>query len=283
MSSVRERWLLSVPCWALLSTSLVGCGSTNEGGGSSVSAGSTMGTVSGGGSTTGGEGGFGGGDLFSPEGIELHPPPIEMPGLTMVAYTLLDGQQGIELYVALRNDSETPACGASISVDLYDHDGQPLASSVIGVIGGSPYQVVDLPDTYSGCVPPGQVAMAALTDWPDYLTVDAVGHLGYRCPYFEIAVTAIGEFVLSDVERESTAEGDVYRGALTNQLAITVENPEAIIFPLAASGRPLGIVSVEGTMTLPPGGSWLFESAPTAVLGEDFKIFLSASTQSPAD
>jgi len=288
MSSVRVRCLLSVSCWALLSTVLAGCGSTNEADSTSVSAGSATGTVgtlsgSGSGSTTGGDGGFGGADLFSPEGIELHPPPIEMPGLTLVAYTLLEGQQGLELYVALRNDSETPACGPSISVDLYDHDGQSLASSVIGVIGGSPYQVVDLPDTYSGCVPPGQVAMAALTDWPDYLTLDAVGHLAYRCPYFEIAVTAIGEFVLSNMERESTGQGDVYRGMLTNQLAITVESPEAIIFPLAASGRPLGIVSVQGSMTLAPADSWVFESPPTTVMGDDFKIFLSASTQSPAD
>src|SRR6187549_2216935 len=182
MLSAHVRVLVSIPWCALASISVVCCGSTKEGG-------APMAGVQ--------------GDLFSPEGIELHPPPIEMPGLTMIAYTLLDGQQGLELYVALRNDSETPACGASISVDLYDHDEQSLASSVIGVIGGSPYQVVELPDTYSGCVSPGDVAMAALTDWPDYVSVDAVLHLAYRCPYFEIVVTPAGEFLLSNVERES--------------------------------------------------------------------------------
>jgi len=31
--------------------------------------------------------------------------------------------------------------------------------------------------------------MEALTDWPDYISVDAGGHLAYRCPYFELAVT----------------------------------------------------------------------------------------------
>jgi len=216
---------------------------------------------------------------FSPAGIELHPPPIEMPGLTMIAYTMLDGQQGLELYVALRNDAETPACGASISVDLYDRDEQSLASSVIGVLGGSPYQVVDLPDTYSACVRPGQIAMAALTDWPDYLSVDAVGHLAYRCPYFEIAVTPAGEFLLSNLEKESTALGDVYRGTFTNQLAITVDSPQVVIFPLAESGRPLGMLSAEGTMTLPPADSWMFESAPTDVRGDDFRVFPFASTQ----
>ena len=219
-------------------------------------------------------------DLFAPAGIELHPPPIELPGLTMIAFTMFDGQQGLELYVALRNDAPTPACGASISVDLYDRDEQSLASSVTGVIGGSPYQVVELPDTYSACVPPGHVAMAALTDWPDYVSVDTVKHLAYRCPYFEIVVTPAGEFLLSNVERESTAGGDVYRGTLTNQLAITVEGPEVVIFPLAQSGRPLGMLSVRGTLTLPPAASWVFESAPSDVRGDDFKIFPSASQSS---
>jgi len=260
--SAHVRSLLSIPCWAL-SIAIVGCGDAQGGGHTS--------------------GGVGGGDLFSPEGIELHPPPIEMPGLTMFAYTMLEGPEGLELYVALRNDAETPACGPSISVDLYDDAEQSLASSVIGVIGGSPYQVVDLPDTYSACVPPGQIAMAALTDWPDDVSLDAVGHLAYRCPYFEIAVTPVGEFLLSDVARESTAAGDVYRGTFTNQLAITVDAPQVVIFPVAESGRPLGMLSVQGTVTLTPADSWVFESAPTDVTGDDFEIFPSAATQSPAE
>ena len=207
----------------------------------------------------------------------LHPPPIEMPGLTMIAYTMLDGPEGLELYVALRNDAETPACGASISVDLYDRYEQSLASSVIGVIGGSPYQVVELPDTYSGCVTPGDVAMAALTDWPDTLALAAVAHLAYRCPYFELQVTPAGEFRLSNVEKLPTDAGDVYRGTFTNQLEITVESPQVVIFPLAESCRPLGMSSVQGTQTLAPSDSWGFESAPTAVTGDDFIMFPTAS------
>lgn len=259
MLSAHVRGVPSIPWWALASISIVCCGSKEGDETSSGGAGAME---------------------FSPAGIELHPPPIEMPGLTMIAYTMLDGHQGLELYVALRNDSETPACGAAISVDLYDDNEQSLASSVTGVIGGSPYQVVDLPDTYSGCVPPGQVAMAALTDWPDDVFVDAVGHLAYRCPYFELAVTPAGEFHVSNAERESTALGDVYRGTLTNQLEITVYSPEVVIFPLAESGRPLGMLSVQGTMTLPPADSWVFESAPTDVRGDDFRIFSFAATES---
>jgi len=255
--SAQVRLLLSTHWIALASFSLIGCGSPSEEGNTEVQ-----------------------GDLFFPESIELRPPPIEMPGLTLIAHTMLDGEQGLELYVALRNDADTPACGASISVDLYDHAELSLASSVIGVIGGSPYQVVELPDTYSACVSPGQVAMAALTDWPDDVSVDAVAALAYRCPYFELAVTPAGEFRLSDVAKESTAAGDVYRGVLTNQLAITVESPQVVIFPLARSGRPLGMLSVLGTLTLAPGDAWTFESAPTTVTGDDFEIFPSASQAS---
>jgi hypothetical protein len=257
MLSAHARSLLSIQWWLLASLVVAGCGSAKEEGGPGVQ-----------------------GDLFFPEGIELLPPPIELPGLTLIAHTLRDGPDGLELYVALRNDASTPACGASISVDLYDHEQLSLASSVIGVIGGSPYQVVELPDTYSACVTPGQVAMAALTDWPDYVSVAAVGQLAYRCPYFEFAVTPAGEFRLSDVAKESTAAGDVYRGTLTNQLQITVETPQVVIFPQARSGRPLGMLSVQGTVTLAPAATWAFESAPTDVTGEDFELFPSASQAS---
>ena len=257
MFSAHVRFLLSILGSVLATASVVCCGSRKEQGDTGVQ-----------------------GDLFAPEGIELRPPPIEMPGLTMFAYTMRDGLEGLELYVALRNDAETPACGASISVDLYDHAEQSLASSVIGVIGGSPYRLVELPDAYSGCVPPGHTAMAALTDWPDYVSAGAVGYMAYRCPYFEYQVTPAGEFVLSNVERESTAAGDVYRGTFTNQLEITVETPQVVIFPLAASGRPLGMLSVQGTMTLVAGDSWMFESAPTDVRGEGYELFPSASQSS---
>ncbi len=254
MVSAHVRSRRSIHGWVLASLFVVACGSTQQEGDTAVQ-----------------------GDLFFPEGIELLPPPIDMPGLTMVAYTLRDGPRGLELYVALRNDAETPACGASISVDLYDRDQLSLASSVIGVIGGSPYQVVELPDTYSACVTPGQVAMAALTDWPDYVSAGAVGQLAYRCPYFEFAVTPAGELRLSDVAKESTSAGDVYRGTFTNELAITVETPQVVIFPQTESGRPLGMSSVQGTLTLAPAASWAFESAPTEVTGAGFEIFPSAS------
>lgn len=298
MVSAHLRFLLSVQWWALASAFAIGCGpetptssgsSTTSGGGSSTSSQSSstssssasFGSSSSGGLTSGGAG-TGGvqEDLLFPEGIELRHPPIELSGLTLFAYTLRDGPKGLELYVALRNDAEMPACGASISVDLYDGDERSLASSVIGVIGGSPYQVVELPGTYSGCVPPGRVAMAALTDWPDDVAVDAVRVMAYRCPYFDLAVTAAPEFLLSNVERESTAAGDVYRGTFTNQLEIAVATPQVVIFPLAESGRPLGMLSVEGTLTLLPGDSWAFETAATDVSGDDFAIFPSASQAS---
>jgi hypothetical protein len=260
MLSAQVRFLLLIPWCALASISVVCCSSNKEDG----------------------AGGMGGaqGDLFFPEGIVLHPPPTDVPGLTIIAYTMRDGPQGLELYVSLRNDSDDPACGAAVSVDLFDHGEQPLAASVMAVIGGSPYQALELPDTYSACVAPGQVAMAALTDWPDYVSVEAVGHVAYRCPYFALEVTPAGEFVLSNVARESTVAGDVYRGTFTNQLEITVEAPQVDIFPLAESGRPLGILSVRGTMTLRPADSWVFESAPTDVMGDDFEIFPSASQSS---
>lgn len=219
-------------------------------------------------------------DLFFPESIELRHPPIEEPGLTMIAYTLRDGQEGLELYVALRNEAERPACGASISVDLYDQNELSLASSVIGVIGGAPYQVVELPGTYSACVSPGRVAMAALTDWPDDVSAGAVRYLAYRCPYFAFSVTPAGEFRLSDVTKDSTAAGDAYRGTFTNQLSITVETPQVVVFPQAKSGRPLGMVSVQGSATLAPAEQWAFETAPTTVTGDDFEIFPSASQAS---
>jgi len=58
-----------------------------------------------------------------------------------------------------------------------------------------------------------------------------------------------------------------------------VEAPEVVIFPLTESGRPLGMLSVLGAMTLTPAASWEFESPPTKVKGDDFEVFPGAATQ----
>jgi hypothetical protein len=193
--------------------------------------------------------------------------------LDLFALTLRKGPGGIELYAALRNEGGVPACHAALSVELFDVAEQSLAAGISGLLTQRFYRLTDGSDTIAACVAPGDVTMAAVTDFPTEVAIEDVGHVVYRCPYFALDVVPIEGLTIGQVKRATTSDGTAYTGTLVNGLDLAVSKPSVTVFPLNGVGRPLGAANGTGSGEVPPGGRWAFETNRIAEPGLDHAAF----------
>jgi hypothetical protein len=63
--------------------------------------------------------------------------------------------------------------------------------------------------------------------------------------------------------------GTAYTGTLVNGLDVAVSNPSVTVFPVNRVGRPLGVAIGSGTVEVPPGGSWAFDTNTVSAFGID--------------
>jgi hypothetical protein len=222
-------------------------------------------------SETGGMGEDTGDDaLIVPEGLGV----IALAGgngvLDLIAFTLREGPRSTEIYAALRNVGDIPACSAAVSVELFDKTEQSLAAGVSGLLTQRFYRLTDGSGGIAACVAPGDVTMAAITDLPSEIVIEDVGYVVYRCPYFALDVVPIDGLTISRVESVTGDDGTAYTGTLINGLDVAVNNPSVTVFPVNRVGRPLGVASGGGTLEVPPGGSWRFETNSVGVPGVDY-------------
>jgi hypothetical protein len=257
-----------------------------EGGGGSPG-GQNSGAASGGegASAPGGSGGGGtDDDLFIvPEGLSVTPLPGGNGVLNVTAFTLKQGAAGPELYVALKNAGEVPACSAGVGVDLLDETEQHLGTGMTGLLTRHFY-LFRLPDgssTVAACIPPGDVSMGAILDLPSDLVVDDVASAVYRCPYFALDVVPLGDLEINDVKSNTTGSGTKYTGTLVNQLDVLVRNPSVTIYALNRVGRPLGAAMGSGSVEIPPGGTWAFETNLVTAVGVDHAAFPAGAFADP--
>ncbi|WP_437943264.1 FxLYD domain-containing protein [Sorangium sp. So ce281] len=207
--------------------------------------------------------------LVVPEDLTI----IALPGgngvLNVIALTLRKGPTNTELYAALRNDGNTPACSAALSVELYNKAQQSVASGINGLLTQHFYRVTDRPDAIAACVGPGDVTMTAITDLPSDIVIEDVGYVVYRCPYFALDVVPIDGLTTSEVKAVTGGAGTVYTGTLFNGLDVAVRDPSVTVFSVDRVGRPLGVAIASGTVQIPPGGSWAFETNTVDTPGAD--------------
>lgn len=175
--------------------------------------------------------------------------------LNVTALSLRKGSAGLELYAALRNDGDQPACHAALSVELFDKSEQSLAAGISGLLSQHFYQLEDDPETIASCIGPGDVTMAALLDLGSDIALEDVAHVVYRCPYFALNVRRIPGLEITRLKRGAT-----YAGTLRNRLEVAVQDPSVSVFPVARSGRPLGVLTTSAPITLVPGATWDFET-----------------------
>ncbi len=193
--------------------------------------------------------------------------------LKATALTLKAGSSNVQLYAALRNEGDSPACGAAFSVELFDAADQPVGAGVGGLLVKRFYRVASDAESIAACIAPGDVTMIALADLSTEASVDDVSRVEYWCNYWALEVVPIGVVDVTDVRRVDRADGATFSGLLTSALDAPLPAPAVAVFPLNEVGRPLGVALAAGTEEVAPHGSWAFETDAVADAGVDQAAF----------
>lgn len=199
------------------------------------------------------------GDRFEPTWLP-NTPANTIPGeLSLFASTLLRGQNGFELYAAVRNEGPTPLCGAGILLEFYDHADQ-LIGTASGSVSGKLYQFVDGSVTIY-CVDSGESAMAWSTALPAELALDQLAYITHRFPAFAVDVKPLPSLTVTQVGAFMTDTGVAFKGNAVNHGDVPLSQPHVAVFPLNGVGRPLGMVTSTAMVEIPPQGTWSFETS----------------------
>jgi hypothetical protein len=214
---------------------------------------------------------------FEPSGLP-NVPLDSVPGvLTLFASTLTLGEDGFELYAAIRNEGQGLLCGAAMQLEFYDHADQLIGMASTGVQSGRLFRLPDSTMTIS-CVSPGQTAMAAATNLPEGLMLEELKYIGHRFPAFQIDDAMVEpSATVSEVETFDTPDGTTFRGSVENAADVPISDPVVSVFPVNGVGRPLGVATSAAMVEIPPGGAWSFETSPVAQRGADQLAFAAAS------
>ncbi|WP_159397261.1 FxLYD domain-containing protein [Sorangium cellulosum] len=207
-----------------------------------------------------------------PEGLSNTELDGQEGGLTLVAFTLAQGATGPELYAAVRNDGETPACDPGMIVHFIDKAEQLVTTWGGGLRSGQLYQLSDGSGVIIPCVAPGEIAMAASTDLPGDIAIEELGYLKHEFPAFTVDVVPLDAITVSGVETVRRGAGSAYTGTLENGLDVAVSDPEITVFPVNRVGRPLGVATSSAAADIPPGGTWTFETTTVDDLGVDHVV-----------
>lgn len=221
-----------------------------------------------------GIGGETGGDaLIVPQGLSVSTRPGGCGALTVVALTLRQGPSNGELYAALRNDGDTPACSPAFSVEVFDKTEQSVATGLGGLLVRRFYRLTDGSDTIAACVGPDDVTMVAITDLPSDISIDDVGRILYWCNFWALDLVPIDGISITGVRTVTQGTGVAYTGTLVNGFDVALSSPSVAIFPINRVGRPLGVAVRRGTVEVPPGGSWDFETNTVSEPGVDHAAY----------
>jgi hypothetical protein len=218
-------------------------------------------------------------ELIVPVGLDVTLEPGGAGVLDLYALTLREGPDGLELYAALRNDGDVPACDAALKVQLFDTSGQPLGDYINGLYTKSFY-LYTLPDgstTIAACASPGDVTMTAIAITSSDIALSDVGSVVYYYSYFALDAVPIDGLTISAVNTVTTSAGLSYSGTVINELDMMVSDPAVAVFPLNRVGRPLGIASGSDASQIPPGASWTFQTSSVDTPGVDYAAYPSAS------
>ncbi len=219
--------------------------------------------------------------LIVPAGLNVS---LEAGGagvLDLFALTLQEGPNGLELYAALNNDGDVPACDAALKVFLYDAAGNPLGDFINGLYTSHFYLYTPTDGSaaeIAACASPGDVTMTEIAiPASDDIALGDVASVVYYYSYFALDAVLIDGLTVSEVNPVTTTAGTAYTGTVVNDLDMMVSGPSIAIFPLNCVGRPLGIVSGSDASVVPAGGSWTFQTNSVDTPGVSYAAYPSAS------
>lgn len=257
-------------------------GGARGGNGGAIGAAGAAGAPDAGPDAAGNRGGQGPDDaLIVPPGLDVELEPGGAGVFDLTALTLRDGPNGLELYAALKNVGDVPACDAALKATLNDQNNQPLGMLINGLDTNRLY-LYPLPDgstTVAACANPGDVVMTSILNMAPDIRVADVGSIVYYYVYFVLdGLTPIDPgLTISDVQAVAGPGGTSYTGTFTNGLAMPVSMPSIRIFPVNRVGRPLGVAGADESSQIPAGGTWTFQTGTVDDPGVDYAAFPAAS------
>lgn len=217
--------------------------------------------------------------LIVPANLEISLEPGGAGVLDLYALTLRAGPDGLDLYAALRNTGEVPACDAALKVQLFDTTGQPLGEWISGLYTKDFY-LYTLTDagatTIAACVSPGDLTMTKVSTMSDIAAAD-VAQVVYYYSYFALDAVPVDALRVGAVNTVTTVQGASYTGTVVNDLNAMVSAPSVAVFPLNCAGRPLGIATGSDSGDVPAGGSWTFQTSVVDTPGVAYAAFPAAS------
>jgi hypothetical protein len=200
-------------------------------------------------------------------------------GLALVAFTLLTGPSGLELYAAVRNEAATPACDAGMTTHFVDRTGQLVASVGSVLHSGRLYRLDDDSGVTIPCVAPGQIAMAAATELPSEIVLEELLYLEHQFPLFSIGgLVPVEAMSLSELTVVERGAGTAYSGRLDNELDQALNGVSVAVFPVNRVGRPLGVATSSAPAAVAPGGTWTFETTAVGERGAAYVAYPRVAT-----
>ena len=283
---------LGVCAGVALALSLSGCGDGGGSGGTESTTGGTGGSGSpfggtGPTGTTGGGGGIGGSPsatdntLFSPEVQLEYVGTVTDPGMEITALTIReDWLNEVVWLAAIQSTLDQPLCAIDMRITFLDSAGAELGRGSSSV-EESITRGVSGTGSFTRCLMPGDTGMA-VDIMPTLAAADiaSVARVTYD----------FGAMILTDAVRtqeitvtnvQIVDEGsDRYHftGTLNNGSDESVSNPSVSVFGTNAVGRPLAEGSDIELTTIPPGGSWSFETLSFYVPVVDYVAFPDVSS-----
>ena len=212
-----------------------------------------------------------------PEALTVSALPGGNGVLDVVALTLRRAGDRTEIYAALENHGDTPACDAAFAVELFDSAQQSQAAGINGLLARSFYRRTDGSGAIASCVAPGDVAMAAITDLTSEVAVADVSTIVYHCPYFALDVEPIAGLDVHALQSLTRDGATAYAGTFVNQFDLTVSRAAVSVFPVNRVGRPLGMVSAIDSDDIGPEKSWDFQTDTTDEPGEASAAYPTAA------
>lgn len=221
-------------------------------------------------SETHGSASHAGGDTraFVPEDL----PNTELDGeggLRLSAFTLVQAENGVEMYAAVRNEGAAPLCEAGMTVDFVDESERLLGSTGVSLYSGSFYRIDDGSGVVVSCIAPGGVAMGGSVGILELVTLEQIARVRHAFPSFVVnEIVPVQGLSVSEVRAAARAGGSAYAGVLVNGLDAEATNPRVSVFPVNRAGRPLGMATSDLAVALAPGASTAFETTVVRERGE---------------
>lgn len=220
--------------------------------------------------------------LFVPSSVEVNNLNGERRAVNVIAATLVQKPEGLELYAALENQGDVTGCDGSVSFEFFDESDQSVGSWVSALYAGQLFRRSDGTGAPIACIEPGTVAMTGLTDLPESLSVDEVRTVLYQLSYFDrdilhFELEPMDAIAVSELESVSEDSETLFTGTLENGLEVPIVDATVTVFPLSAVGRPLGMVTSNTTADVEPGESWSFETTTVDDAGVDYVVYPAGS------